>query len=241
MEISQKATKEEVKEAYRKLAKRYHPDRNLDDPNAENLFKEIQEAHSTLSDGWKRALYDQDLQFSKFGSAAPGTQDVDRERWTEHWDKETPEERELRRARYERYARGERNDIPHQYFPSRYAPPAMIAIIAAIGYVCVRAPDWFDGQTEATYCDPAFDDRTIPLVRAFHDPIMNRWERLPEGAEPPKPGVLYAHYRREKPKLMEEIDVTGADKALPKLSLTVMQVPRTDAVKAISRPPAASS
>merc|ERR1719499_2704984 len=90
LEVPRKAKKEEIKEAYRRLAKKYHPDRNIDDPEAEARFKEVQEAHATLTDSWKRALYDQDLQFGQFGSAA--TQDVEKEKWTEHWDRETPEE-----------------------------------------------------------------------------------------------------------------------------------------------------
>ncbi|CAJ1365207.1 unnamed protein product [Effrenium voratum] len=86
LELSQKAKKDEIKDAYRRLAKKYHPDRNVEDPEAEARFKEVQEAHATLSDDWKRALYDQDIQFSKFGTAV--SQQVDREKWTEHWEKE---------------------------------------------------------------------------------------------------------------------------------------------------------
>ncbi|CAK0905553.1 unnamed protein product [Prorocentrum cordatum] len=233
LEVSRKARPEEVKEAYRRLAKKYHPDRNADDPEAENRFKEVQEAHATLSDQWKKALYDQDLQFSKFGSAA--VTDVDKEQWTEHWDKETEEEREARRERYKRYAAGERNDLPPDPFPLRLTPVIFLGIVAGVFYVCIRAPDWFDLQSEATFCDPAYDDKTVPLVRAFHDPVLNRWERLPEGAAPPSPAELYAYYRKRRPDLMEALDL----RLLPKLSLTILQVPRTDTVKPSPRPQAA--
>lgn len=47
-----------IKAAYRKLAKRYHPDRNKDDPHAEHKFKEINEAYDVLKDPDKRAAYD---------------------------------------------------------------------------------------------------------------------------------------------------------------------------------------
>uniref|UniRef100_A0A8D0F8T1 J domain-containing protein n=1 Tax=Strix occidentalis caurina TaxID=311401 RepID=A0A8D0F8T1_STROC len=50
---------EEIKKAYRKLALKYHPDKNPDDPAAAERFKEINSAHATLSDGDKRRLYDQ--------------------------------------------------------------------------------------------------------------------------------------------------------------------------------------
>lgn len=56
--ISQSAGKEEIKKAYRKLAMKYHPDRNPGDEEAEAKFKEIGEAYEVLSDDQKRAAYD---------------------------------------------------------------------------------------------------------------------------------------------------------------------------------------
>jgi curved DNA-binding protein len=57
--VSKTATEKEIKQAFRKLAKKYHPDANPDDPTAEQRFKEINEAYETLSDTEKRARYDQ--------------------------------------------------------------------------------------------------------------------------------------------------------------------------------------
>lgn len=56
--VSENANAEAIKKAYRKLAREYHPDHNPDKPNAEDRFKEIQEAYSTLSDPKKRKQYD---------------------------------------------------------------------------------------------------------------------------------------------------------------------------------------
>ena len=53
------ATDAEIKKAYRQMAKKYHPDLNPDDPEAEAKFKEVNEAYEVLSDKDKRGRYDQ--------------------------------------------------------------------------------------------------------------------------------------------------------------------------------------
>ncbi|RAS19676.1 molecular chaperone DnaJ [Microvirgula sp. AG722] len=57
--LNRDASEEEIKKSYRKLAMKYHPDRNPDSKEAEEKFKEAKEAYEILSDGQKRAAYDQ--------------------------------------------------------------------------------------------------------------------------------------------------------------------------------------
>ncbi len=57
--LSRKASISEIKKAFRKLARKYHPDLNPGDKNSEALFKEIQEAYGVLSDSKKKSQYDQ--------------------------------------------------------------------------------------------------------------------------------------------------------------------------------------
>jgi molecular chaperone DnaJ len=69
--VSREASPEEIKKAYRKLARENHPDRNPDDPKAEDRFKSIQQAYDTLSDPEKRKQYDAGGMFSGFRGGQP--------------------------------------------------------------------------------------------------------------------------------------------------------------------------
>ena len=70
--VSRDASSEQVKKAYRRLAHKYHPDRNREDPEAETRFKEVAEACEVLSDPAKRQRYDQ---FGHAGLSGVGVHD----------------------------------------------------------------------------------------------------------------------------------------------------------------------
>jgi molecular chaperone DnaJ len=71
--VDKKASQDDIKKAYRKLARQYHPDKNPDDTAAEERFKEIQGAYDTLSDPDKRKQYDQGGGiFGGFGGGSGG-------------------------------------------------------------------------------------------------------------------------------------------------------------------------
>src|SRR5258708_20181882 len=57
--VSRKASAKEIRTAFRKLARKYHPDLNPGDKSSEEKFKQLQEAYDVLSDSKKRQMYDQ--------------------------------------------------------------------------------------------------------------------------------------------------------------------------------------
>lgn len=70
--VGKGASKDDIKKSYYKLAKKYHPDTNKDDPNAASKFAELQKAYEVLSDEKKRAAYDTHGHAAVDGEGGPG-------------------------------------------------------------------------------------------------------------------------------------------------------------------------
>jgi curved DNA-binding protein len=81
--VSKTATKDEIKKAYRKLARKYHPDLHPGDKSAEEKFKEINEANEVLSDPEKREKYDRfGAQWQQYSGSGGRPEDFDWNPWT---------------------------------------------------------------------------------------------------------------------------------------------------------------
>ena len=72
LSVPRGASEEDIRKAYRKLARKYHPDLNPGDKSAEDRFKNVQEAYDILSDKKKRQVYDQFGFYSENGFAGGG-------------------------------------------------------------------------------------------------------------------------------------------------------------------------
>jgi molecular chaperone DnaJ len=75
--VGESATADEIKKAYRRLAKKYHPDSNQSDPKSADRFKEINEANEVLSDSKKRKQYDDMRHFASAGYGGGASQGFD--------------------------------------------------------------------------------------------------------------------------------------------------------------------
>ncbi|MDF1519224.1 MAG: J domain-containing protein [Brevefilum sp.] len=80
--VKKDASQDEIKKAYRKLARKYHPDVNPDDPGAEEKFKDINEAYQVLSDEEKRSKYDRfGSQWKQYQQTGGRAEDFDWSQW----------------------------------------------------------------------------------------------------------------------------------------------------------------
>ena len=212
LKVSRLSSTEDIRASYLRLAKQFHPDISAGDDHEE--FRRVQEAYSTLSNSWKRTLYDQDLQFQSW----------------ESFEVETPEARLARRERYKRYARGERNDLPPVGLTTRGSLAGLVLCGSLLTWVCAKAPEWFGGQGELTYHDPVSDDASVPLVCAYYNPITRMWERLANGESPPSLRALLKVYEQQAPQMVarrkREMDISAIEQ------LTVANVPKTKTVVA---------
>lgn len=104
--VHKKATNQELKSAYRKLAKKYHPDTNPGDTKAEQMFKEVTEAYNVLSDEEKRKLYDQFGHAAFDGSMGSNPEEYARGTNSHFWKSEDPGG-----TRTEYYYSGDMDDI----------------------------------------------------------------------------------------------------------------------------------
>ncbi|WP_448601502.1 DnaJ C-terminal domain-containing protein [Thermoleptolyngbya sp.] len=157
--IPKTATAEEIKKAYRRMARQYHPDLNPGDKEAEEKFKDVGEAYEILSDASKRAQYDQFSRFWKQGGFQAGATPKSRS-WNSRTASRSPDEVDFSQFR-------DFNSFVDQLLNRRTEEPA-----------APRTPPrdrdpYRPGTTKTTYTVPRATPRnaearlTVPLEKAF--------------------------------------------------------------------------
>jgi curved DNA-binding protein len=102
LNINKDVSQDEIKKAYRKLARKYHPDVNPDDPNAEEKFKNINEAYQVLSDEEKRKKYDRfGSQWKQYQQNGGRAEDFDWSQWSSQGQRGGPQYRSVSQEEFE--------------------------------------------------------------------------------------------------------------------------------------------
>jgi curved DNA-binding protein len=102
LNVNKNASPEEIKKAYRKMAREYHPDVNPDDPNAEEKFKDINEAYQVLSDAEKREKYDRfGSQWKQYQQTGGRAEDFDWSQWASQGQTGGPQYRTVTQEEFE--------------------------------------------------------------------------------------------------------------------------------------------
>ena len=174
--IGFRATSSEIKSSFRELAKKYHPDQNPGDEQAEQKFRQIKEAYECLSNKLRRAEYDRD--WVKTG----------RVRWEKSSESSTP---------------GSTNEqgLSKGQLILLYAGTIGLPFLASL----LRSNQPYQGrdsiETSQTGWSqippmPSVSPRD-ELTRAFYNPLTRQWERLGERNNPPTPLELFKHFVKE--------------------------------------------
>ena len=187
--IGFRASALDIKAAYRDLAKKYHPDRNSNNPEAEKRFREVKEAYECLSNKVKRADYDKVWVMTG------------RVKWATEGEASKPSSTE-----------DETPGLTRKEQAILYA--IVLSIPALTALKRQNAPEVSAGDIPAgnrrAISWTEIPDLAIPtshedLVNAYYNPLTDRWERLDSGQPVPTPLELVSYLTREHKGLYQQI------------------------------------
>jgi len=184
-----RASSNDIKNSYHELAKKYHPDQNPDDSQAEARFRQIKEAYECLSSKLRRAEYDQE--FIRSGKT----------RWmAEQRARETEEPEDssgiLSRRDLLIFA-ALIIGIPVSSFAFRLRKQETPEVVTP------------SGASWARPVDIPIPTSTDVLVRAYYNPLTKRWEKVNQDNDPPCPLSLFQYAVREHRGLFQSFSRNG--------------------------------
>ena len=186
LNVSFRANQGEIKEAFRALAKRYHPDQNPNNPESEKKFREVKEAYECLSNKLKRSEYDRDWLLSGKPMWNPSAKPTD--------DTQVAED--------------DARTLTRVQLAVVYAAVIGLPFAASLGRRSTSDEDTRPDREGDAWSDVPPLPESSPrdeLVRAFYNPMTCRWERLDDSLDPPIPVELFQFTVREKPSLYKQM------------------------------------
>ena len=181
-----RASQADIKGAYRALAKKYHPDQNPNNPEAEKKFREVKEAYECLSNKLKRSEYDRD--WIQSGRPPWNPSKSTRSNDGDSADQAEEESHTLSRSQLI-FVYGFVFVLPLSVSLLRKNPEASKA-------------SRLDERQIVSWGTPIDLPEASPrdeLVRAFYNPLTHRWERLEDTADPPSPFELFRFFVKDRP------------------------------------------
>jgi len=183
-----RSSQSDIKNAYRALAKKYHPDQNPNDPKAEKMFRDVKEAYECLSNKVSRAEYDREL----IQSGRPPWNPV-----KGNDTKETNPEDDSPTL-----SRGQLVLVYGFVFVLPFLSSSLRESSAS------RKISQGEPRKEADWGIPEHIPQPSPrdeLTRAFYNPLSHRWERLDDHSDPPEPLDLFKFTVKERPGSYKEL------------------------------------
>ncbi|MGK7393238.1 MAG: DnaJ domain-containing protein [Candidatus Cyclobacteriaceae bacterium M3_2C_046] len=203
--VDKNASLGEIKNAYRKLAKKFHPDKNANDPDSEERFKLVSQAYNTLADPYKRQLYN--LRFS----------DDHVHQVYQHYYQQYRYRQSFRQAFKSRYYQQNRNYSPRTYLLGIFFVIGMFLFVFFVNYYLVRTSSknlYLQGYEQ--YANQNFIPALVSLDESIQlfgtrnaesshlaaEILINHLERFDLAQEYLEKGLLYAESDSLKSRLI---------------------------------------
>lgn len=193
LEVNSEATQEEIKRSYRRLAQKYHPDRNGNDKIFEDKQKEINEAYATLNDLNKKNIYD--INYKKFYSSSNTGSSFKQQNGNHqenHFKKEEKKTEEKTEAKQNNFQRSKMsNNIKSNFRKTFLSKPSIFISVLVFIAIVLLAYNWksvsayfeekerkqkYDAMVLSIQEAKTYPERSIPSLKVASVKFETRWK-----------------------------------------------------------------